>query len=178
MFKKHAVQRFSVFVLLVCVLTADVVLAKRFSSLDKAKEKAVEFTLKDQFGKELIFKFPKEKPSVLAIADKKGSEQLESWLRPILERYGERIEAHGVAELSNVPAIARGVVRGAMKRDVKQPVLLDWKGDVAKNYAFQKDQANIILINKDGRIIVKEIGVADADRLEKLYKEIDALLEK
>jgi peroxiredoxin len=140
------------------------------------KEKATNFSLKDQYGKELSYNFPKEKVSILAFADKKGAEQLEAWIRPLYEKYTDRIDIHGVAELSIVPAIARGIVRGIMKKDVKYSVLLDWEGKVSKSYKYQKKQANIFIIDKNGFIVHKEIGAADEPRLAKLFQTIDGLL--
>lgn len=142
-----------------------------------AKPKAVEFVLKDQFGKELAYKFPKDKLSVLAFADKDGSDQLDAWIRPLYDKYSDKIDILGVAELTAVPGIAKGIVRGMIKKKSPKSVGLDWDGKVSKSYAYQKKQANIILIDKDGNILLKEIGAVDNTKLEKFYKEIDALLK-
>ncbi len=140
------------------------------------REKAAEFLLKDQYGNQLSYKFPKDKVSVLAFADRNGSEQLEGWIRPLVERYDTKIDIHGVAELSAVPGIARGIVRGIMKREVKYSVLLDWSGDVSKNYKFQKDKANIFVIGKQGNIISRRTGTVNSVSLANLYQEIDGLM--
>ena len=83
----------------------------------------------------------------------------------------------GVAELSSVPNIAKGIVRGIIKKKSPQAVGLDWDGKVSKSYNYQKKQANIILIDKQGNIITKEIGALDDTKREKFYKELDALLK-
>lgn len=142
-----------------------------------ANDKAKDFSLKDQFGKVHEYKFPREKVSILAFADKDGSEQLEAWIRPLYEKYGEKVDIHGVAELSAVPSIARGIVRVMIKKKSKQSVMLDWKGEVSKQYSYQKDKANIFLIDADGNIVAKEVGASDAKKLEEFYKEIDKLLK-
>lgn len=140
------------------------------------KERAAEFSLKDQFGNEFAYKFPKEKISILAFADKEGSEQLENWIRPLVEKYEDRIDIQGVAELSSVPGLARGIVRNILKKKSPRAVMLDWSGDVSKSYNYQKDQANIIVIDKQGNIIAKAVGGADDAKLARIYKEIDALI--
>lgn len=142
------------------------------------KEKAAEFSLKDQFGTEYDYKFPREKVSILAFGDKDGSEQLEGWIKPLVEKYDTKLDIQGIAELSAVPSIARGIVRGMIKKKSKFPVMLDWKGDVSKSYNYEKKLANIILIDKNGAIIFKQTGAADAEKLEKFYKEIDKLLKE
>ena len=143
--------------------------------------KAAAFTLKDQFGNELSFKFPREKITIFAFADKNGSEQLETWIRPLAEKYSakyaDKLDIQGIAELSSVPGIAKGVVRNIIKKKSERPVMLDWNGEVSKSYSYQKDQANIVLVDRQGNIIARETGAADDDGLAKLYQAIDRELK-
>ena len=162
----------SVLFVFVCVCVANSTMA--VSRINK--DKAVEFSLKDQFGTVYDYKFPREKVSILAFGDKDGAEQLESWIKPLVEKYDTTLDIQGIAELSSVPSIARGIVRSMIKKKSKFPVMLDWKGTVSKSYKYEKKKANIILINKDGAIIFKDTGVADNDKLTKLYKEIDKIV--
>lgn len=177
---------------LVCLLSAGIFIVNseisqvRAISTDKkdskdvkkeAKEKAKEFTLKDQFGKELVYKFPKEKVSILAFGDKDGSDQLEGWIRPLYEKYTDKIDILGIAELSVVPGIAKGIVRGMIKKKTKESIGLDWSGDVSKSFGYQKKQANIILIDKNGFVIQKQIGTMSEAKLKQLQDEIDLLLK-
>lgn len=153
------------------------IMANQFTAFADTKMKAADFSLKDQFGKVYDFKFPKEKVTILAFGDKDGSEQLEAWIRPIYDKYQDKIDIHGIAELSSVPLIARGIVRGIIKKKTTYSVMLDWEGKVSESYKYEKKKANIYLIDRKGTIVVKTIGAADATRLETIYKEIDALLK-
>jgi predicted transcriptional regulator len=83
----------------------------------------------------------------------------------------------GIAELSAVPGIAKGVVRNIIKKKSKHAVMLDWSGDVAKSYNFKKDSANLFLIDKQGNIVSRQTGAADPAKLANFYKEIDTLLK-
>ena len=154
-----------------------VIMANNFTAFANPKMKAADFSLKDQFGKVHDFKFPKEKVTILAFGDKDGSEQLEAWIRPLYDKYQDKIDIHGIAELSSVPLIARGIVRSIIKKKTTYSVMLDWEGKVSESYKYEKKKANIYLIDKKGMVVVKEIGAADAARLDTLYKEIDALLK-
>jgi AhpC/TSA family len=159
----------------VCLLISNSALANhRLNN----KEKAAEFSLKDQFGTVYDYKFPREKVSILAFGDKDGAEQLENWIKPLVEKYDTKLDIQGVAELSSVPSIARGIVRGMIKKKSKYPVMLDWKGAVSKSYKYEKKRANIILIDKNGAIVFKVTDAADSTKLDKLYKEIDKLLKE
>ncbi len=142
--------------------------------------KAAAFTLRDQFGNELSFKFPREKITIFAFADKNGSDQLEDWIRPLVEKYSvkdaDKIDIAGIAELSSVPGIAKGIVRNLIKKKSERSVLLDWNGDVSKSYNYEKDKANIILVDRQGNIISREVGTANAAKLAKIYQAIDRAL--
>lgn len=134
------------------------------------------FELKDQYNTSYDYKFPKSKVSVLAFGDRKGSKQIEGWILPLHERYGNRVDIHGIAELSAVPSLARGVARRIIKREVKYPVMLDWEGTVSRSYGFKSGQANIIVIDRNGRIILKMTGAANSFGLNQIYSQIDRQL--
>lgn len=159
----------------ICVFSLGMIVSGNVTADNKMK--ATDFSLKDQFGTTHEIKFPREKVTILAFADKDGSEQLEGWIRPLYERYTDKIDIYGVAELSSVPLIARGIVRGIIKKGTNYPVMLDWEGKVSKAYSYEKDKANIYLISKTGTVVLKKTGVANEKELNSLYKEIDQLLK-
>ena len=137
--------------------------------------KAMDFELRDQFGKTLAYRFPKEKVSVLVFGDRKGSEQVEGWVRPVFERYGERIDLHGVAVLNSIPSLFRGYARRQFRKKIKYPVLLDFEGEVSKGYGYEGDRANVFVIMRDGSVAYKASGAATPDGLSRLYTEVDRL---
>lgn len=139
---------------------------------DQPKVKAQSFELEDQFSKKLPVKFPAKKITVLVFGDKEGSEQIEGWVSPLYKKYTDKIEIYGIAELSVVPWIAKGFVRNAIKSRSKTPIMLDWSGEVSKNYGYEKEKANLFVIDKEGYIIAEKRGAATSAELESLYKEI------
>lgn len=138
--------------------------------------RAAEFELKDQYDKPVSYRFPKSRITVLTFGDRQGSEQIEGWVRPLYARYQERIEQYGVAVLSSVPAVMRGLVRGIFKSKVKYSVLLDWKGEVAKAFQYERRQANVFVIDRAGRILYRSKGPATEAELQRLYAQIDRQL--
>jgi hypothetical protein len=142
--------------------------AQQFTS-----NQASEFQLKDQYNKTFALNFPKDKATVLIFGDREGAKQIESWVRPLVEKYADKIDIQGVAELSAVPEIAQGVVRRIMKNQVKYSVMLDWSGAVSKSYGYQKGKANLFVIDKRGNIVAEVAGAASAAELEKIYREIN-----
>lgn len=135
-----------------------------------------EFSLSDQFDQQHTFKFPQLKPIVLAVADKQGSAEIESWTHPLAERFGNRIDLPGLADVSAVPRPLRGYVQGKFKQAIKHPVMLDWEGKVASGFHYTKGQANVYLIAPDGRVLHHLTGRADAAKLRDLGERIEALL--
>jgi len=137
---------------------------------------ASDFALKDQYNQLASYRFPPERVTVLIFGDRKGSEQIEGWVRPLWDRYQTRIDQRGVAVLSSVPSMVRGLVRTIFRSQVKYSVLLDWKGDVSQAYGYQNGRANLILIDRQGRIVLRLHGAAEAASLGQLYTRIDRLL--
>ena len=138
--------------------------------------KAAEFELKDQHDKPFSYRFPKTRLTILIFGDRQGSEQIEGWVRPLYQRYQERVEQHGIAVLNTVPSLMRGVVRGIFKRNTPYPVLLDWKGDVARAYGYQSKKANLVLIDRQGFIAYRTVGPASESALQNLFAQVDRLL--
>jgi hypothetical protein len=136
------------------------------------------FALRDQYNQLSTYQFPPERVTVLIFGDRKGSEQIEGWVRPLWDRYQAKIDQRGVAVLSSVPALVRGMVRTIFRSQVKYSVLLDWKGNVSEAFGYQQGRANLIVIDRKGRIVLRLLGAADAASLERLYGQIDQLLRE
>jgi hypothetical protein len=134
------------------------------------------FTLNDQHQAAHHYQFPRSKISVLIFADYAGSPQLENWIRPLFERYQESIAIDGVAELSKVPKLIRGMVRTAFRDRLERPVMLDWSGAVSTDYHYQKGQANLFVIDHSGRILLKIVGAISAVNLQRVQNVIDQQL--
>lgn len=131
------------------------------------------FELTDQNGREHRYYFPKENLSLLTVADKKGSAQVESWVKPVRARYGSRIDIDGVADMSAVPGLLRGMVASQFKKQQQYPVMLDWSGKVSRQLGCTKGQAGILLIDRDGRLLREWQGRATDAMLRELFVVID-----
>ncbi len=138
--------------------------------------RAIDFELKDQYNQTSTYRFPRQKVTVLVFGDRKGSEQIEGWSRPLWDRYRERIDQKGVAVLDSVPSFMRGVVRAIFKSQVKYSVLLDWTGDISKSYGYQSGRANLILIDRQGAIVLRILGAAGSQSFQQLCQKIDEVL--
>lgn len=135
-----------------------------------------DFELENLQGDRRRFEFPRQKLLVLAIADQKGSEGMENWIKPLYDRYTSRIDIEGVAELSAVPGFARGIARGIISGLVKQPILLDWTGEVSQQFKAQKNVTNLYIIDPQGQMIASSSGEATLEKLKEMVEAIDSAL--
>jgi len=136
-----------------------------------------QFTLQDQYGRTHLFSFPQTKPVVLTVADKKGSEAIEPWVHPLAETFGDKIIIEGLADVSSAPGPLRGLVKSKFKKAITYPVMLDWKGDVAKGFSYTKGAANVFVIAPDGRMLMHRSGHVSKEQLNALKTLIEAQLK-
>jgi hypothetical protein len=135
-----------------------------------------DFQLADQDARTRVYRFPKTKITVMAVADYRGAGQLTPWIQRIYHRYQERIDIDGVADVSMIPEFFRSMLREAFKRQLTYSVMLDWDGSVVKQFAYEKNVANIYLIDRSGKIATRLAGAVNDDALRALFQGIDAAI--
>lgn len=138
--------------------------------------RAISFQLEDQTGKKTAVTFPRNQPIILAIADQEGSKQMEAWIKPLYQRYTERVDIEGIADVAGIPALVRGIAKGVISALVKQPVMLDWEGVAVRHFGAQKKRTTIIVIDAEGRVHGKLSGPVTADGLAAVQAKMDAIL--
>jgi hypothetical protein len=138
----------------------------------------VPFELRDQYDIPHKISFPATNVTVMTVADKKGSEQIDGWIAPLKERYGGRIAIEGIADMSKVPGLLRSMVREQFKKRRTYPVMLDWDGPVARGFNYHKDEANVFVIDRDGRITGHFTGATNEVALKVLFADVDRVLMK
>ncbi len=136
---------------------------------------AHQFTLSDQDAREHVIRYPRDRTTVFVVADQKGAGQIESWIAPLFARYQRRIEIFGVADLPGIPPAFRGLFRREFKKRLTYPVMLDWNGEVARAFGYEKQQAHLFVVTTDGRIILSKTGPASALALADVYQAVDGL---
>jgi hypothetical protein len=132
--------------------------------------------LHDQFDVPQTLAFPTTNITLLTIADRTGSAQLAGWIAPVKHRYGERIDIRGIADVSPVPRPLRSLVRKKFRELQTYPVMMDWTGEVCAQLSYQKDVANILVLDRNGRIQARFTGVATAAAVAEAGVVLDKLL--
>jgi len=132
--------------------------------------------LQDQFDRPQILSFPASNVTLLTIADKKGSEQVAGWVAPVRQRFGMRVDIRGLADVSAVPGLLRGMVRMKFQKRETYPVMLDWSGRTVKLFNSVPDKVNVLLLDRRGQILWRFTGEANTPALQELCAAIDRAL--
>jgi hypothetical protein len=135
-----------------------------------------DFELTDQQAKKRNYRFPKTKVTVMTIADHKGSDELAPWIQRVYDRYQNQIDIDGVADVSMIPKPFRALLREVFKKKLAYSVMLDWDGSVVKQFAYEKNVANIYVIDRGGQIVKRVTGAVSNQAVDALFSEIDAAI--
>ncbi len=108
--------------------------------------------LRDQFDAPQRLCFPAMKVTVLTIADRKGSEEVDGWIAALRPLYAGRVDFRGLANVAGVPGLLQAKVRRKFQETRKYPVMMDWSGTACAQFGYQREVANILIIDRDGSI--------------------------
>lgn len=130
------------------------------------------FDLKDQFGTNVVCRWPSDKPLVLVVADKKGYEGTSAWVEILRNDYSGKVRVLGIADVDGVPGPLRGFVRSQFKGKVNHPVLLDWEGQVLQVLRPKKGVPNVYVVGTNGTVNASFSGKATPEALAALSKAL------
>ncbi|WP_136077326.1 TlpA family protein disulfide reductase [Pontiella desulfatans] len=140
--------------------------------------KVNDFVLSNQYKKNMPQSFPKEIISIFALADRKGSDQLEDWITPFYKRYGERVDICGVANMKGLPKMLRPMLRGIFKKSIEYPVMMDWTGATCEAFKYTAGVADIFIVDRNGLVVHRIRGEANEQKLKDCYAVIDRLIKE
>ena len=132
--------------------------------------------LRDQFDSPHTLAFPTTNITLLTIADKTGSVQVDGWIAALKRRCDGRIAIRGLADVGGAPGFLQGRIRKGFQESRKYPVMLDWSGKVCARFGYEKDEANVLVIDRNGRIQARFTGVATAAAVAEVGVVLDKLL--
>ena len=135
--------------------------------------------LRDQYAAPQRLAFPATNITVITIADRKGSEQVDGWIAALRRRYEGRIDIRGIADLGGAPGFVQDRIRKKFQETRKYPVMMDWSGRVCAQFGCSSGVANIIIVGRDGGIHGRFAGPAVEPLLGNALAVLDhALLQK
>ena len=146
----------------------------------KVGDTAPDWTLQDPEEKEHNLKKLRGKVVFLILGNRKIRKEDDKWAEAFQKDYREnkQVTAYIVADMRSVPGfIPKRFIRGQLKRN-PPPVkfLLDWKGEVHKQYQTEKEKPTLYLISQKGTIAFHRKANFKPETYAELKKEVDKLL--
>ena len=123
------------------------------------------FELTDQFGTTNRVEFPRSRPLLLLIGDRRGSEEVDAWIEPLKQRWSNLADLAGIADVSAAPRFVRGRIVEGIRRQRPRPLMLDFEGQVTAPLHCTAKTANLLVVARDGRLLVRFTGKPDDTKL-------------
>lgn len=132
----------------------------------------ISFSFNDQYTEPMVLKPEFPKPMIVTVADKDGSDQLIEWIEPLTKEFGKTVSFFPIADLRAVPGLLKGMVRRSFKKRFEYDIAMDWDGVAVKQLSTKAGHANLILLNRQGKIVTSVHGPVSEENLSTMVKAI------
>lgn len=142
---------------------------------DAGPSRLVSFELSDQFGQLHRVEFPRARPILLLVGDRKGSEQVDAWVPWLKQQFGGKADILGLADVGGIPRIFRDRLANSIRQKRTNPVMLDFESAVTPRLGCQRQTANLFLVDAQGLIHAHLSGTTNAANVANLRAAVDKL---
>ena len=141
------------------------------------EESAPPFKLADQFGKTWDLSELKGTVVVLVAANADSGRKMGPWVDKLKKDYPNNAELLGLMDLHDLPGIVRGIAKARIRKETKDPLMLDFNGSTAKAYSVSDKHPVVVVIDRKG--LVRSVKRTDytATAYKATAAAIDAALE-
>lgn len=143
---------------------------------------APDFTLKDQNDTEIrLSQFHGENVLLFGF-DKDSANDGGTWLTLFLERYAEGLQILPIANGESMPLSARLFLKGKVKAEFQDAAeefnlssfLLDWTGEISRQYGMPLQIPTVVLIDRAGHIrLVQPLPQLTEEGVRGVFDQID-----
>ncbi len=140
-------------------------------------EKAPDFKLNDQFGKTWELSALSGKVIVVVAANRDSGRAMGPWVDNLKSKYGDKIQLLGLMDLHTIPGIGRGIAKSRIRKETKDPLMLDFNGATAKSYDVSSKVPVVVVIDKSSNIKALQKNDYSEDRFKSISNAIDAALK-
>lgn len=120
-------------------------------SIVQVGARAPDFSLKDQFGKDWSISGMSGKVTVLVAANPDSGRLMDPWVSGLKTRYDTKgVQVVGLLDLRSVPGIGRGIARSRIRRETKDPMILDFSGRVGRAYGVSSKYPVVVALDRAG----------------------------
>ncbi len=134
------------------------VFAVAVAGLASEEPPPLDFSLEDQFGNTHRDEDCGGAVTILLGGDRKGSAYIDEWgpeLHRILAGPLDQgtVCSVGFANLKGAPFFVKKKIIKSFPTDPEAWTILDWKGEIARRWGFEKGAANFYLFDRGGRLV-------------------------
>ncbi|MBX3747886.1 MAG: hypothetical protein KF833_21475 [Verrucomicrobiae bacterium] len=99
---------------------------------------------------------------------------MESWIPTLKQHWGDRADIVGVAALRGIPRMFQSRIAESVRRTQPRPVLLDFDGTVTGQLEYTRRQANVYIVDAQGRLRAHVSGPPTAEAIGVLHAAFNA----
>lgn len=131
------------------------------------------FQLTDQFGTNHSVAFPRPRPVLLLVGDRRGSEEVDAWIEPLKLRWKSTADLLGIGDVAGAPRFLRGRITDGIRKQRSRPLMLDFDGKVTGPLHCQAKTANLYVVDPEGRILARFFGLPDAAKFDAIRSALE-----
>ena len=138
----------------------------------KIGSKIPAFTVEDQNERSWTRSNFSQKPVLYVVCDRDAYDHVDNWTSELVPRYKSKIHFVPVADVSAVPGLMKGYVRGKFKDEFSYPILMDWEGVLVKALRMKPGFPTLVITKADGTMTYHAWGKGTAKQIERLEKKL------
>ncbi len=148
------------------------------AALAAEQARCPEVVLEDQHGVRHEIRFPRERPVYIVASTRSGTGKVGGWVKPVVERYGDKVEIFGLADVRGIPQLFRGAVRLMIRDGTPWPVLMDWEAQTFPGLCTPGANIEVMVVGPDGRLRLRHAGESSPEGMEGVFRVLDEVLRK
>lgn len=137
---------------------------------------APSFTLNDQFGKTTRLSDLKGSVVVIVAATRKSGDFMGPWVDNLKSKYSgnNTFRVFALIDLHSISKLFRGIAVSRIRKETKDPVLIDFDGKTAKAYEVSDNYPVVVVIDKDS--VIKDVQKTKFDK--KSFGAVTSAIDK
>ena len=114
---------------------------------------------------------------VVVAANADSGHDMGPWVDKLKKDYPDTIKLVGLMDLHGLPGFVRGIAKSRIRKETKDPLMIDFKGDVAKAYTVTDKRPVVVVIDKEGIVQSVEATKYTDNAHETITTAVDAALK-